>query len=119
MNERISRWVAAWLAHPTGIFQSLAITAVWLSSPVVFGWTEHTAQWWYLAFCTFVSFATQFTIAFQGRKNELAAAMQLENQAAQMRLLLALTKEIQGDQEEILDELERLVPPVDPVDPVA
>jgi hypothetical protein len=71
-HDRISRLVAAWLAHPTGIFQALTTTALWFSIPLLAGWAWMAAVFWYLAYCTFVSFATQFTIAYQNAKAQQA-----------------------------------------------
>ena len=84
--------MAAWLAHPTGIFQALLTTAAWFSTPFALGWREQSAVFWYLAYCTFVSFATQFTLAYQNRKAERALTLSLRNQADTMKLLLELAK---------------------------
>jgi len=92
VNDRISRWVAAWLAHPTGIAQALVTTGIWFSMPAVFHWSFQTAIFWYLAYCTFISFATQFTLAYQNHKAERALVMSLKNQADTMRLLLELAQ---------------------------
>lgn len=115
MNDRLSGLVAEWLAHPTGILQSLLITSAFFASGLVFG--EKSVLFWYLAYCTFVSFATQFTIAYQNRKAEQVLEMALRNMTDLMGLVVALTKEIKGEQSEqaeALDQIEAIVSDLDP-----
>lgn len=109
MNERVSQIVAAWLAHPTGIVQALTVTTIWFSAPFALHVSFTTAIFWYLAYCTFISFATQFTLAYQNRKSEAALELTLRNLTDMMRLLVALAEEIrhgQDEQDEQLIELE-------------
>ena len=108
MNERLSRWVAAWLSHPTGIVQAIATTAAWFAVAFGIGGHSQTAVFWYLAYCTFISYATQFTLAYQNRLSE-------RHNLNQMRLLVALAEEIRANQkaqgaqlDEISEELEEL-----------
>lgn len=105
--------MSGWLAHRTGITQAVVVTACWFAAPFVFGWPTSAAVFWYLALCTFISFATQFTLAYQNRKAEATLELALRNMTDLMRLTVALAKEIQGEQAEILAELEDLAPPGD------
>lgn len=95
MNEKISRLVARWLAHPTGIFQALGTTALWFATPPVFHWSWHAAVFWYLGYCTFISFATQFTLAYQNNKAQVALDLSLRNMTDMMRLDIALAKKVE------------------------
>lgn len=104
----MSRWVARWLAHPTGILQALLITGVWFAAPFI-GWQEHAAIFWYLAFCTFISFATQFTIAFQNQKAELALEQTLRNITDLMRLDVTLAERIEDALEALDESVDRLL----------
>ena len=109
MNDRLSRWVAGWLAHPSGVLQALTTTAAWLAVPIAFHWRLTTAIFWYLAYCTFISFATQFTLAYQNQKAERALALTLRNQADTMRLLLQLAERDVHTGEELQAQVERMV----------
>ena len=93
MNDRLSRWVAAWLAHPTGVLQALGTTVIWLATPFL-GWSWHDAVFWYLGYCTFISFATQFTLAYQNRKAEAAQELTLRNMVDLMNLNVTLARKI-------------------------
>lgn len=69
--------------------------------PIVFGWRLRDALFYYLAFATFVSFQTQFTLAYQNRKKELRDELMLRNLVDTMRLLVAMSEK----QEDQLDEI--------------
>lgn len=101
MNDKISNAVARWLSHPTGIFQSVVISAAWFSTPWIFQWKENSVIFWYLAYCTFISYATQFTLAYQNKKAEL-------HMLNTMRLLVALAEEAKSEQVEIGRELDEI-----------
>ena len=118
MNDRLSRAVAGWLAHPSGVFQALATTAVWFATPPLFHWSWSAAVFWYLGYCTFISFATQFTLAYQNRKAETALELALRNMTDLMRLVVALAEEIKHEQEELAAEVEDLFPEPQPLLPV-
>lgn len=93
MNDRLSNAIAHWLSHPTGIFQAITTTAIWFSVPTIFGWSESAAVFWYLAYCTFISYATQFTLAYQNKKAEV-------HTLNMMRLLVAFAEEAKREQDE-------------------
>lgn len=61
--------------------------------PTIFGWSESAAVFWYLAYCTFISYATQFTLAYQNKKAEL-------HMLNMMRLLVAFAEEAKREQDE-------------------
>ena len=109
MNERLSRWVAAWLAHPTGIAQALVTTAGWFAAPFAFHWPWHSVIFWYLGYCTFISFATQFTIAYQNQKAEAALELTLRNMTDMMRLDIALAEQIDAALLRLDDGVDRLI----------
>jgi len=71
LNDRLSSGIARWLSHPTGVAQAFITTLIWFSIPFLVGFSETTAIFWYLAYCTFISYATQFTLAYQNKKAEL------------------------------------------------
>ena len=112
MNDRLSNAIARWLSHPTGIFQAITTTAIWFSVPRLLHWTESSAVFWYLAYCTFISYATQFTLAYQNKKAEL-------HMLNMMRLLVAFAEEAkreQAEQGKDLDEIAHRIK-VDPSTP--
>ena len=115
IHHTLSRLVAKWLAHPTGIFQALAISAAWFAAPLVFGISWMGAIYWYLAWCTFISFATQFTLAYQNKKSEDQNEMILKNMTDTMKLVLAVAREVRGEldenQAELLARLSAQEPP--------
>lgn len=101
LNDRLSYVIARWLSHPSGITQAIITTAIWFSVPWYFNWPFQTAIFWYLAYCTFISYATQFTLAYQNKKAEL-------HMLNTMRLLVALAEEVKLEQVEqggLLDEI--------------
>lgn len=102
MNDRLSNAIARWLSHPSGISQAIVTTAVWFSVPWFFHWSFQTAVFWYLAYCTFISYATQFTLAYQNKKAEL-------HMLNTMRLLVALSEEVKNEQEEQGGQLDEIV----------
>ena len=89
------------MAHPTGVVQALATTCLWFSAPLALGWSENTAVFWYLAYCTFISFATQFTLAYQNRRAEAALEQTLRNLTDLMKLDVAMAEQV----DRALDEL--------------
>lgn len=95
--------------------QAAVVTGLWVLA-IEHGLDPH--GFWFLFVATLISFITQFTIAFQNEQASHTLDLALRNQADTMRLLVALTQEIRGEQEEILAELEDLAaggdpPPVD------
>jgi low affinity Fe/Cu permease len=98
MHDRLSNMVARWLSHPTGFAQAVVGTLLFFV-PAVFGWPVTAALFWYFGLCTFVSFATQFTLAYQNKKAEL-------HMLNTMRLLVALAEEIREQQARQQAELE-------------
>jgi low affinity Fe/Cu permease len=102
--------VARWLASPIGFVQACVVTVLWCVA-IAHGLDHH--GFWFLFVATLISFVTQFTIAFQNEQASEALDLALRNQADTMRLLVALTQEIRGEQEEILAELEDLAAGVD------
>lgn len=82
---------------------------LWLLA-IPLGWSSNAAVFWYLGFCTFVSFATQFTLAYQNRRSEAALEQALRNMTDLMRLMVAIAREIKGEQQDILEAVEDLVP---------
>lgn len=116
MNERISRYVAKWLAHPSGIAQALFVTVLWFASPFLLHWTYTTAIFWYLAYCTFISFATQFTLAYQNHKAEIVLKQTLDNQSDMMRLAVAMAHSDQGRTEALAAHAEAIYTAVDRID---
>lgn len=92
MNSRLSGLVARWLAHPTGIMQAVSTTFAWATIPWLLGWSETSAIFWYLAFCTFISYATQFTIGYQNEQADRKL-----NEALGTLLQLARNDEADGD----------------------
>lgn len=101
MNDRLSNAIAHWLSHPTGIFQAITTTAIWFSVPRIFHWSENAAVFWYLAYCTFISYATQFTLAYQNKKAEL-------HMLNMMRLLVAFAEEAKREQAEQGKDLDEI-----------
>ncbi len=93
MNDRLSNAIARWLSHPTGVLQGLLTTAAWFSIPWFFHWSFAAVVFWYLAYCTFVSYETQFTLAYQNKKAEL-------HMLNMMRLLVAFAEEAKREQDE-------------------
>ena len=102
MNDRLSNAIARWLSHPSGIFQAIITTAIWFSIPHIFHWSENRAVFWYLAYCTFISYATQFTLAYQNKKAEI-------HMLNMMRLLVAFAEDARKEQVEQGDQLDEIV----------
>lgn len=115
MNERLSRWVASVLAHRAGFVAFNLFTVAWFATPAVVAifWTWKIGLMLelvfflpgYLDIVTWFSGATQFTIAFQNDEARRADELQLRNQMHTMELLVALAKEIRGEQDENQQEL--------------
>lgn len=100
MNDRLSNAIARWLSHPTGIAQAIVTTSIWFSIPRIFHWPESAAVFWYLAYCTFISYATQFTLAYQNKKAET-------HMLNLMKLQVAMAEQFAVQQDEQSEDLEQ------------
>ena len=68
-----------------------------------------TVVFWYLAYCTFISFATQFTLAYQNQRAQSALDLSLRNMTDMMKLDIVLA-------EKVNQALERLEEATDKID---
>ena len=79
-----------------------------MATPLVFGWKTMVVVFWYLAYCTFISYATQFTLAYQNRKAERHGELVLRNMTDTMRLLVAMAEDAKRERDEQGEQLDEI-----------